>query len=148
MILHCANSLFCVRRRRTREGRVLHNVRMMRCFVRHLACVRPQMLRDDHLQRGHSLAATLPSLPLCSQSTRLPSYHCNVEQNGEYEDGDLSARHGEEDDEVDCEGHGWKFIRIGIYLSQYHHCHSINRRASKHKICYICFAYKNIIVFL
>ena len=47
------------------------------------------MLGDDHLQRSHSLAATLPSLPLCSQSTRLPSYHCNVEQLGEYEDGAL-----------------------------------------------------------
>ena len=76
------------------------------------------MLRDDHLQRGHSLAATLPSLPLCSQSTRLPSYHCNVEQLGEYEDGDLGARpDGEEDDEGDCEGHGWKVIKIRIFFS-------------------------------
>ena len=94
----------------------------MRCFVRHLACVRPQMLRDDHLQRGHSLAATLPSLPLCSQSTRLPSYHCTVEQHGEYEDGDLGARPREEEGEGDCEGHGWKVIKIGIYFYQYHHC--------------------------
>ena len=57
------------------------------------------MLRDDHLQRGHSLAATLPSLLLCSRSTKLPSYHCNVEQHAEYEDGDLGVRSGEEDGE-------------------------------------------------
>ena len=57
------------------------------------------MLRDDHLQRGHSLAATLPSLLLCSQSTQLPSYHCNVEQHGEYEVGDLGVRSGGEDGE-------------------------------------------------
>ena len=69
------------------------------------------MLRDDHLQRGHSLAATLPSLLLCSQSTKLPSYHCNVEHFGEYEVGDLGARSGEEDGEGDCEGHRWKVMK-------------------------------------
>ena len=106
------------------------------------------MLRDDHLQRGHSLAATLPSLLLCSQSTQLPSYHCNVEHLGEYEVGDLGARSGEEDGEGDCEGLRWKVIKIGIYFPQYHHCNSRNRRSSKHKICNLCFAYKFIIVLL